>query len=66
MSSNTRRKVTVECPNCRKEFETTLRWEGVPEKDFCTKKCETDYETYESLYSDDNDDFDYTKFRGDW
>jgi hypothetical protein len=37
-----RRKVNVECLYCRKEFESTLRWEGLPEKEYCSKQCETD------------------------
>ena len=66
MTSDVRRKVTVKCPNCRLNFRTILRWEGLPENDYCTPKCESEHDSYEGLYKDDIDDFDYTRFRGDY
>ena len=36
----TRRKVDVECLFCGEVFTSVLRWEGVPEKDYCSKECE--------------------------
>lgn len=35
-----RRKVKVNCLFCNVEFESTLRWEGIPEKEYCSKECE--------------------------
>lgn len=35
-----RRKVTVSCLFCNSEFETTLRWEGTPEKEYCSITCQ--------------------------
>ena len=66
MSNATRRKVTIECPNCKRKFESTLRWEGLPEKDFCSPVCGKEFEDYEAMFEDDHGAFDYTKFRGDW
>ena len=42
-----RRKVEVNCLYCNKEFKSTLRWEGTPEKIYCSKDCELDDEEYE-------------------
>ena len=39
-----RRKVNVYCQYCNAEFETILRWEGVPEKEYCSLECEVDDE----------------------
>jgi len=35
-----RRKVEVECLACGVKFQSILRWEGVPEQDYCSKECE--------------------------
>jgi len=37
-----RRKVKVDCLYCLTEFESTLRWEGIPEKEYCSTQCELD------------------------
>ena len=66
MPSSTRRAVTVQCLYCKKDFQSTLRWEGLPEKDYCSTPCEEDDVEYDTLYGNDTDDFDYTKFRGDY
>ena len=42
-----RRKVKVNCLYCNKEFESTLRWEGIPEKEYCTTECELDDQDYD-------------------
>jgi len=47
----TRRKVEVNCLYCNKEFESILRWEGVPDKMYCSKDCELDDEAYEGTSS---------------
>jgi hypothetical protein len=36
-----RRKVKVSCLYCNKEFESTLRWEGIPEKEYCSTECDS-------------------------
>ena len=44
-----------------------MRWEGIPEKDYCSDDCAEEDAVYEGMYDeDDDDDFDYTRFRGDW
>ena len=35
-----RRRVEVECLACGSKFMSILRWEGIPEKDYCTAACE--------------------------
>jgi hypothetical protein len=40
----TRRMTTVKCLFCGKKFETKLRWEGLPEKDYCSTFCEEEDE----------------------
>lgn len=44
----TRRKVSVKCLYCNKQFETTLRWEGTPEQEYCSRECKLsdDYDEY--------------------
>lgn len=44
--SKTRRKVEVECLFCGRKFESKLRWEGVPEEEYCTPECKRDDEEY--------------------
>lgn len=50
-----RRKVTVNCLFCNKQFDTFLRWEGLPEKEYCSLNCQSqdeefdDEETFEKL-----------------
>lgn len=39
-SKMSRRKVSVRCRYCNAEFSTTLRWEGLPEKEYCSSECE--------------------------
>ena len=41
-----RRKVKVNCLFCNKEFESALRWEGIPEKEYCTEACRIEDEEY--------------------
>jgi hypothetical protein len=48
-----RRKVNINCLSCNKEFESTLRWEGTPEKEYCSMICQQDFEEYE-----DEDNFE--------
>ncbi len=57
-----RRKVSVECLFCGKTFESKLRWEGIPEDDYCSKDCEQQDEdlgsgeTYEKFSKGGNKD----------
>lgn len=43
----TRRKVKTNCSYCNKEFESILRWEGIPNDLYCSKDCELDDADYE-------------------
>lgn len=52
----TRRKIEVKCRYCNAGFETTLRWEGLPEKEYCSDECslsdefnEYDEDTFEKF-----------------
>jgi len=49
-----RRRVEVECLACGRKFKTVVRWEGTPEKDYCTTECEAEdsqaEETFEKFY----------------
>lgn len=35
-----RRRVEVECLACGTKFQSILRYEGIPEKDYCSEDCE--------------------------
>ena len=49
----TRKKIDVDCLYCGRSFKSTLRWEGIPEKDFCSIDCEREDQemgtTYEKM-----------------
>ena len=49
-----RRRVEVECLACGSKFKSILRWEGVPEKDYCSAECEAEdalgEETFEKFH----------------
>lgn len=50
-----RRKVSIDCLFCNKKFETVLRWEGLPEREYCSTNCKeqdeefADEETFEKF-----------------
>jgi len=49
-----RRLVEVECLACARKFKSVLRWEGIPENDYCTASCEAEdsqeEETFEKFH----------------